>query len=440
MTDAAQVYLELLLQTQFLPPEKLMAYQASLVEPLVRHAREHVPFYRDSGRLNPLFTTENRIDWSRWEEIPVLTRVEAQKHTEALYSEVIPENCGYVTTGYTTGSTGTPLRYRATSNLADVGTATLERALVWAGLPARLSLAWFMNDRQHELAYPEGKTFRSEIRGEPRLIHFLAVQTSIENQCRWLAKRRPDVVIGYPGAMAMLAENLTDELKDHPFLLAICVGEVTTEQTRAMIERGFGCRVMDLYSGSEFGSVAAEDCTCGRLFISEECLFVETRHRQDVDFTDERPIELIFTPFYNYAMPLIRYATGDFAVVDTEPPPDARTLRRLKRVAGRERNFFVLPSGRLWWPTYQSGVIATLLDYKQMQFAQTAVDRIEVRFASDRGEPIKDSEKLHAYLRRVTPEPMEIVIRRVEGIAQRPSGKYEYMTCEITSPRSQNET
>ncbi len=94
MTDAAQVYLELLLQTQFLPPEKLMAYQASLVEPLVRHAREHVPFYRDSGRLNPLFTTDDRIDWSRWEEIPVLTRVEAQKHIEALYSEVIPENCG----------------------------------------------------------------------------------------------------------------------------------------------------------------------------------------------------------------------------------------------------------------------------------------------------------------------------------------------------------
>ena len=38
------------------------------------------------------------------------------------------------------------------------------------------------------------------------------------------AKRRPDVVIGYPGAMAMLAENLPEELKDHPFLLAICVG------------------------------------------------------------------------------------------------------------------------------------------------------------------------------------------------------------------------
>ncbi len=67
------------------------------------------------------------------------------------------------------------------------------------------------------------KRFARRSRGEPRLIHFLAVQTSIEDQGRWLAKRRPDVVIGYPGAMAMLAENLTEELKDHPFFLVSCV-------------------------------------------------------------------------------------------------------------------------------------------------------------------------------------------------------------------------
>jgi hypothetical protein len=37
MSAVAQAYLDLLLQTQFLPPEKLMAYQASLVEPLDRY-------------------------------------------------------------------------------------------------------------------------------------------------------------------------------------------------------------------------------------------------------------------------------------------------------------------------------------------------------------------------------------------------------------------
>ena len=69
-----------------------------------------------------------------------------------------------------------------------------------------------------------------------------------------------------------------------------------------------------------------------------------------------------------------------------------------------------------------------------MQFAQTARDRIEIRFASDKPAPIKDPDRLDAYLRRVTPEPMEIVVRQVPGIAQRPSGKYEYATCEINQP------
>jgi phenylacetate-CoA ligase len=434
MSVIAQAYFEQLVRSQFLAPERMLAYQAGLTEQLVRHARAHVPFYRDSGRLDMLFTPNDEIDWSRWEEVPVLTRVEAQRNAEALYSEFIPEHCGPVINGYTTGSTGTPLRYRITADFAEIGTAMIERGYVWAGLPAGVSAAWFINDRHQECPYPDGKTFHNTIRGEKRLLHYLAVQTSIEDQGRWLARLRPDVVMGYPGATAELASRLPPELADHSFKLVVCVGEVTTEPIRAMIERGFKCPVMDFYSGSEFGPVAIEDHKARRLFICEESIFVEFRKRDDFAVTEDGLVELIFTPFYNYAMPLIRYATGDFAVVDRAPPSDLRTLRRLTRVAGRERNFFILPSGRLWWPTYQSGILGSLIDYKQMQFAQTAHNRIEIRFASDKPEPIKDPDKLDAYLRRVTPEPMEIVVRQVPGIAQRPSGKYEYATCEINQP------
>ena len=437
MTSITQVYFDQLLRTQFLASDRMLAYQAKLTEDIVRHARAHVPYYRDTGRLDMLFNRDGEIDWSRWEDIPVLTRAEAQKNAQALYSEFIPEACGPVITGYTTGSTGTPLRYRITANLADVGSAMIERAYVWAGLPAGISVAWFVNDRNQECQYPDGKTFETTIRGEKRLLHYLAVQTSIEDQGRWLNRLRPDVVMGYPGATAELATRLPAELSDHRFQLAVCVGEVTTDQARAMIERGFKCPVMDLYAGSEFGPVAIEDCRSHRLFLCEESIFVEFRERRDLAAADDGLVELIFTPFYNYAMPLIRYATGDFAIVDHAPPPDGRTLRRLERVAGREKNFFILPSGRLWWPTYQSGILGTLLDYKQIQFAQTARDRIEVRFASDTPEPIKDSDKLHGYLHKVTPEPMEITVRQVPGIPQRSSGKYEYATCEIDqSPKT----
>ena len=78
-------------------------------------------------------------------------------------------------------------------------------------------------------------------------------------------------------------------------------------------------------------------------------------------------------------------------------PQDDRTLRRLKRIAGRERNVFVLPSGMRWWPTYQNKVLCDYLDYRQIQFAQTSRDRIEIRYVSDLAAPIKDAGRLQEY-------------------------------------------
>jgi phenylacetate-CoA ligase len=146
---------------------------------------------------------------------------------------------------------------------------------------------------------------------------------------------------------------------------------------------------------------------------------------------DDAMAEVILTPFYNYAMPLIRYVPGDFARIDQSPPPDARSLRRVRQLVGRVRNFFVLPSGRRWWPTYQNKLLRDFLDYRQVQFAQTAPDRIEIRYASDSPEPIKSEERLHAYLRSATPEPMMIAIKRVAEVPRRASGKYEDATCEL---------
>jgi phenylacetate-CoA ligase len=431
MDELTQRFFETLLRTQYFPPEQMLAYQRRLTADLVRHARAQVPFYRDSGRLDVLFTADGRIDWERWDEVPILTRVEAQENAQALYAETVPPECGEVVSGYTAGSTGTPLAYRTNRILAAAGSATLERGFVWAGLPAQLTLAVLRNDRLGEAAYPDGISYRSVIRGAPRLMHHLTVQTPIEDQGRWLARIRPDVVMNYPGALAVLAQSLPSELQSHSFRLAVCVGEVTTEQDRAAIERGFRCPVLDLYSGSEFGTVAVEDCNDKRLHICEETMLVEFSRPGDFAVADPDLVEVIFTPFYNYAMPLIRYVTGDFAVVDRSAAADDRTLRRLKRVAGRERNVFVLPSGRRWWPTYQNKILCDHIDYRQIQFAQTARDRIEIRFVSDLAEPILDRDGLMTYLHATTPEPMNIEVVRMADIARRASGKYEYATCEI---------
>lgn len=430
MSDPTDHFLQTLLRTQFLPADRMLTYQRGLIERLVRHARAHVPFYRDSARLAPLFTRGDAIDWDRWTDIPVLTRTEAQRNEAALYADTIPPECGQVVPGYTAGSTGTPLAYRTNSLVAAAGSAVLERGFIWAGLAADITLAAFRNDRNDECSYPTGASYRATIRNAKRMMHHLAVQTPVEDQCRWIERIRPDVIMSYPGALALLAEQLTQDAREQ-FKLVICVGEVTTEQIRTTIEERFPCPLMDFYSGSEFGPVAIEDPRCRRMFVCEELVFVEFLPAPSFGDGTVPLVEMLFTPFYNYAMPLVRYACGDFAVLDQTNTPDGRTLRRLSCIAGRNRNFFVLPSGKRWWPTYQNKLLCNYLDYTQIQFAQTAADRIEIRFASDRTEPVKDSAGLANYLRSATPEPMTIEIKRLAQIARHPSGKYDYAVCEI---------
>src|SRR5207302_6509015 len=112
-------------------------------------------------------------------------------------------------------------------------------------------------------------------------------------------------------------------------------GEVTSDSARATIERSFRCKAMDLYSGSEMGPIAMEDARIGQLFLCEEATFIEPR--DEPASRRGELTELVVTPLYNYAMPLIRYVTGDYVTFDTSPAPDERTLRRLGTIAGRER-------------------------------------------------------------------------------------------------------
>jgi phenylacetate-CoA ligase len=351
-----------------------------------------------------------------------------------LYAEVVPAECGSVIEGRTSGSTGRPLQFRVNSLLGAAGTALLERGLVWARVPPPATVAWLRYDHGGVASYPKGAAYRSEVRGTTRNIHALSVTTAIEDQARWLAGIKPEVVMGYPNALALLGRALPAELADHPFRLVVCNGEVGTEHTRRTIEQAFRCPTIDLYSASEIGTIAVEDHGIHRLFVSEETALVEMRGNEIAGNSDEESGELVVTPFYNYAMPLIRYAPGDHVALDRAPAPDARTLRRLSRVAGRERNAFILPSGMRWWPTYATSAVGRHLAFDQIQFAQTTAHRIEVRFVSQDGEPVRDAGQLLAYLRGATPEPMEFALVRVAEIPRRPSGKFEDAACEIDLP------
>ena len=72
---------DVLAETERLSPDELEAYQRQLLEPLLLHARQHVPFY--AQRLAPVFPG-GKLDLSRFHEIPILTRAQAQANGKTL--------------------------------------------------------------------------------------------------------------------------------------------------------------------------------------------------------------------------------------------------------------------------------------------------------------------------------------------------------------------
>ena len=65
---------EMLMESQYWPPEQMLAYQRSQLAQLLRHAKATVPFYKT--RLDPVFKKNGEIDWDRWHEIPIVTRAD----------------------------------------------------------------------------------------------------------------------------------------------------------------------------------------------------------------------------------------------------------------------------------------------------------------------------------------------------------------------------
>jgi phenylacetate-CoA ligase len=84
--------LEMLMESQFWPPDVMRDFQRTQLEQLLRHARANVPFYET--RLDCMFREDDSIDWARWDEIPLLTRQDVQNHRKDLLARELPPGHG----------------------------------------------------------------------------------------------------------------------------------------------------------------------------------------------------------------------------------------------------------------------------------------------------------------------------------------------------------
>ena len=246
-----------------------------------------------------------------------------------------------------------------------------------------------------------------------------------------------------PGYALAIAEAVTRS-GIHPEKLSLKTAflgaEPWSEGLRGQIEAALRVKAYDNYGLTEIlGPGVAFECPArAGLHVNEDHFIVEV-----IDPATAAPVadgtegELVFTTITKEGFPLIRYRTGDLAVLARGPCPCGRTLARMSRVQGRIDDMIMMGAAKIFPSQVEQiilGVPGLQPHFEIVLDRENGVDTLAVRVELSESMPMMDEmksleaararvareiEALAGVAARVTlAEPLSIE-RRLEGKARR---------------------
>jgi len=405
-------------QSQWWPEERLRALQMDQFGQVFRHAVATVPYYRE--RFAPW--ARGGMDWDRFRELPVSSRRDIQLAGEAMHSSAVPQAHGTVITTQSSGSTGSPLVTRGTAWTQLMWQALLLRDHLWHGRDLGGKLA-AIRSKTEDLSFADWGPATAAFVTGPSVVRSLVVD--LDEQLRWLKAENPDYLLTLATNLRALAlRGIELGIRLPRLKQARTYGETLQSDSRDIVRQAWGVEIADSYSSEELGYIAMQCPEHEHYHLQSESLIVEVL---GADGRPCRPGELgqvTVSTLHNFAMPLLRYASGDYAEVG-EPCACGRGLPVLKRIAGRQRNMLRRPDGVRYWPSFPIEAWRRAAPVLQLQLVQDALDHIEARLVMSRDFAGDESERLTAALQGCLDYPFRITLTRVDAIPRGAGHKYE---------------
>jgi phenylacetate-CoA ligase len=423
--------------SQWWPHERIAQFQAAQLGRLLEHAYRYVPRYGpvlDAAGIAP----GARFDWDRWRDVAPLTRDHLQADADTLRARSLPPGHEEIGRLRSSGSTGRAVEVVTTSvNNLWQQVLTL-RTQIWADRDFTRTMGVIRKLAAGDAPPPEGDAL--ERWGDASSFPFatgpcvrLAATAEIGEQKQWLEKRRPTYLTTYPSILRELAAA-PPSARPFPIEGVSTLGETVDHELRDLVAQQWGSRVSDAYSAEEVGCMAIECPEGGGYHAQAETAIVEVLDAAGAPCRPGEVGEVVVTPLFNYAMPLLRYAIGDYAEAGG-PCRCGRGLPLIRRIVGRQRNMLVLADGRSYWPTFGTRALARVAPILQQQFHQSAHDRLEVRLVV--GEALNEAQEsaIKERIQKALPAPFRIDLHYVADIPRNDGGKYELFTSAVASAR-----
>lgn len=416
-------------RSQHASPAELRTLQLEKLAALLRHANARVPWYRRMLRDTGLTPTAIR-SFDDLARLPILDRAAVRDCGH----DMIARGWGHrLRPSSTSGSTGSPVTFWIDPVRAAYNTAARLRAQAWFGVQPGDRGVFLWGGPLKDTLADRVRRVRDSAIGHELWNAYDASPRRLAECARRLARVRPAYIYGFAGAIYTLADFAEQNAIDLGGVVRKAIfttAEVLRPQWRECITRVFGRPVADEY-GCREGDMMAHLCPAGGYHVMAENVILETVRADGSPADVGTPGDLIVTNLNGYAMPFVRYRTGDVVTLLDGRCRCGRALPVIDQPAGRRVDFLRSADGAAisgQSVTRDILAVAGVYDYRVLQ---DRADRVRVTLVGGSEFRPDGPTRLMRVLQDRLGPTMTVDIEQVDRLPPHPSGKHHYVQCRL---------
>lgn len=378
-----------------LSAEKLRSLQNGKLRKLLRFAWEHSSYYR--AVFERAGITEEQLDTLPLSCFPTIDKQALLEHFDELVTvpDLKQENLREFDAGeaadrkpyqgkyhvvHSSGSTGKPGYFVYDEDAWSQMLLGIIRAALWGmSMPQILGLL-MKRPRIVYIAATDGRyggamAVGDGIDGVGAKQMYLDIKTPVAEWIRQIREFQPNIVIGYPSAIKILAQLMENGEVGLDAERVISCGEPLGTSLRTYLEKIFRTQVVNFYGSSESLALGVETNPKDGMLLFDDMNVIEVENGV-----------MYLTCLYNYAQPLIRYRLSDRLTLKA-PEGGELPFTRAVGLLGRNEDVLWFEDGRgnrefLHPLAIEGFCIEGLKDY---QFRQTTKDTFEMFAETEHG-------------------------------------------------------
>jgi phenylacetate-CoA ligase len=404
-----------LVKHQWLSRDRINQIQERRLTLLLKHAYATVPYYRalfDEAGVAPQ-QIESLKDLKK---IPVTRKADLQVlNHQSIVSSLfhlrdLRREC-------TSGSTGQPFGIYYEHDFVTLRNLLFLRALNAVGYRIGQKILLITDTRN--------KHSRNILPGW----HYAAILESPQHHFNLLNRVKPAVLYGCKTSLKLLAEHAMEAASvGHKPGKIISTAESLDRATRTQLAKTFDAEVYDFYGLSEMGIVGWECYAHTGYHLAEDSTIVEYLPADDIAGASK----LVMTNLNLYAMPLIRFETGDLVLPGTNKNcPCGRTFTQFEQIEGRIADVIRMKNGSKISPYRLTCALENVAGLKTYQVIQKNLDSIMVKFEPGSfGKGAKEEQIRHT-VKKVLGDDIQILIEKTTNLFAIPGRKFRIVESHL---------